>query len=204
MHEERPLTVSVECHAGHRGEQTPRTLILGDRRIDVAEVVDAWLAPEYRYFKLKGKNGDTYLVRHDEAIQQLGADDVPRGTYWRMMRWGQRRYRHSSGRQVDSRRRRGPSRSSRDSSNCLRRIPIRSTQEPLMRRPPPLTRRHARTPGSAESESPVETLLFGKLIFSLYLLFIGTTDGKGPTTFTFTPLRRSRNLGEERVAISEP
>jgi hypothetical protein len=66
MHEQRFLTVGVECYAGHRGEQTPRTLILGDRRIDVAEVVDAWLAPDHRYFKLRGADGDTYLVRHDE------------------------------------------------------------------------------------------------------------------------------------------
>jgi hypothetical protein len=31
-----------------------------------AEVLDAWLAPGYRYFKLKGADGNTYLVRHDE------------------------------------------------------------------------------------------------------------------------------------------
>jgi hypothetical protein len=66
MHEERLITLRVECYAGHRGEQTPRTLILGNRRIGVAEVVDAWLAPDYRYFKLRGADGDTYLVRHDE------------------------------------------------------------------------------------------------------------------------------------------
>ena len=66
MHEQRFLTVRVECYAGDRGEQTPRTLILGDRRIDVAEVVDAWLAPDSRYFKLRGADGNTYLVRHDE------------------------------------------------------------------------------------------------------------------------------------------
>src|SRR5262249_28917533 len=63
---QRLLAVSVECYAGHRGEQTPRTLILGDRRIAVEEVLDAWLAPDYRYFKLRGADGDTYLVRHDE------------------------------------------------------------------------------------------------------------------------------------------
>jgi hypothetical protein len=51
---------------GRPSEQTPRTLILGDRRLSVAEVLDAWLAPDYRYFKLKGADGDTYLVRHDE------------------------------------------------------------------------------------------------------------------------------------------
>jgi len=66
MPDESLLTVGVECYAGHRGEQTPRTLILGDRRVAVAEVLAAWLAPDYRYFKLKGADGKTYLVRHDE------------------------------------------------------------------------------------------------------------------------------------------
>jgi hypothetical protein len=66
MREEPILTVGVECYAGHRGEQTPRTLILGDRRLGVTEVVDAWLAPDYRYFKLRAADGNTYLVRHDE------------------------------------------------------------------------------------------------------------------------------------------
>jgi hypothetical protein len=60
------LAISVECYAGHRGEQTPRTLILGDRRIAVTEVLAAWLAADHRYFKLIGEDGDTYLVRHDE------------------------------------------------------------------------------------------------------------------------------------------
>ena len=55
MVEQRLLSLNVECYAGHRGEQTPRTLILGDRRIAVAEVLDAWLAPDDRYFKLKAQ-----------------------------------------------------------------------------------------------------------------------------------------------------
>jgi hypothetical protein len=66
MAEQRLLSLNVECYAGHCGEQTPRTLILGNRRIAVAEVLDAWLAPDYRYFKLRGADGDTYLVRHHE------------------------------------------------------------------------------------------------------------------------------------------
>jgi hypothetical protein len=66
MHQERVLAIGVECYAGHRGEQTPRVLILGDRRVVVVDVVDAWLAPDHRYFKVKGEDRDTYLVRHDE------------------------------------------------------------------------------------------------------------------------------------------
>jgi hypothetical protein len=60
------LIVGVECYAGHRGEQTPRTLILGDRRIVVTSVLDAWLAPDHRYFKLSDADDNTYIVRHDE------------------------------------------------------------------------------------------------------------------------------------------
>ena len=66
MHEDDLLTVHVDCYAGHRGEQTPRTITLGDRRIAIMEVLDAWLAPDHRYFKLRGDDGNTYLVRHDE------------------------------------------------------------------------------------------------------------------------------------------
>ena len=66
MSEQPLLSVQVECYAGHRGEQTPRVLILGDRRIEICEVLDAWLAPDHRYFKLRGADGNTYLVRHDE------------------------------------------------------------------------------------------------------------------------------------------
>ena len=66
MPDERPFAVGVECYAGHRGEQTPRALILHDRRLAVAELLDSWLAPDHRYFKLRGVDGDTYLVRHDE------------------------------------------------------------------------------------------------------------------------------------------
>jgi len=64
---ERLLSVEVECYAGHRGEQTPRVIRLGDRRIVVAAVLDQWLAPDHRYFKLRGNDGDSYLVRHDVA-----------------------------------------------------------------------------------------------------------------------------------------
>jgi len=63
------LEIRVECYAGHRGEQTPRTLVLGGRRVEVLEVIDQWLAPEHRYFKLRGDDGNIYVVRHDVASQ---------------------------------------------------------------------------------------------------------------------------------------
>jgi hypothetical protein len=59
------LAVDVECYAGYRGEETPRAVVLGEQRVEVADVLDQWLAPTHRYFKLLGKDGHTYIVRHD-------------------------------------------------------------------------------------------------------------------------------------------
>ncbi len=64
------LRIEVECYAGYRGEETPRALRLGEKTVHVTEIVDRWLAPDHRYFKLVGDDGDTYIVRHDEASGQ--------------------------------------------------------------------------------------------------------------------------------------
>jgi hypothetical protein len=59
------MLMHVECHAGYRGEETPLRLFFGERAVDVTEVVDRWLAPDHRYFKVKGADGATYILRHD-------------------------------------------------------------------------------------------------------------------------------------------
>jgi hypothetical protein len=63
------LEIHVECYAGHRGEQTPRAIVLRDRRVAVTEVLDQWLAPEHRHFKVRGDDGHTYIVRQDVEAQ---------------------------------------------------------------------------------------------------------------------------------------
>ena len=65
MAEDRALTIRVECYAGSRGEEMPRRFFVGDRAIGVAEVLDRWLAPDHRYFKIAGDDGDVYLIRYD-------------------------------------------------------------------------------------------------------------------------------------------
>ncbi|MGH9200058.1 MAG: hypothetical protein ACRD2A_02335 [Vicinamibacterales bacterium] len=58
------MRIGVECYAGHRGEETPRALQIGDRRMIVIELLDRWLAPDHRYFKVRAEDG-IYIVRHD-------------------------------------------------------------------------------------------------------------------------------------------
>lgn len=60
------MAMRVECYAGYRGEEEPRAFWLGERRLDVVEIVDRWFDPAYRYFKAKASDGDLYILRHDE------------------------------------------------------------------------------------------------------------------------------------------
>ena len=64
---ETSIRVRVECYAGHRGEETPRRMYFGEREIAVAEVIDQWLAPDHRYFKVRSEDGASYILRHDVA-----------------------------------------------------------------------------------------------------------------------------------------
>jgi hypothetical protein len=59
--------VRVECYAGHRADSEPLAFHLGTRRVAVAEILDRWLDPEHRYFKLRGDDDGIYLLRHDTA-----------------------------------------------------------------------------------------------------------------------------------------
>lgn len=65
MTESSRSAIKVECYAGYRGEQAPVRFYLGERCIEVVDVLDRWLAPSHRYFKLRGDDGGVYILRHD-------------------------------------------------------------------------------------------------------------------------------------------
>lgn len=84
MNDIRPLELTVECYAGHRGEQEPRRVHFSGRVIEVEAILDRWIGPDHRYFKLRGSDGAVYIVRHDQirSIWELtlfdgrGGDDA--------------------------------------------------------------------------------------------------------------------------------
>lgn len=61
---DRTDKLKVECHAAYRGEETPQRFYLGSRAVEVVDVLDRWLAPSHRYFKLRGSDGGIYILRH--------------------------------------------------------------------------------------------------------------------------------------------
>lgn len=63
----------VECYAGYRGDETPRSFYLGQRRVDITGIIDRWLAPDHNYFKVADDEGNRYILRHavDESCWEL-------------------------------------------------------------------------------------------------------------------------------------
>ena len=59
------MKIRVECYACYRGQERPQRLLLGRRQVAVVEIVDRWLDPEHRYFKLRGDDGGLYIIRYD-------------------------------------------------------------------------------------------------------------------------------------------
>ncbi|HQU16456.1 MAG: hypothetical protein B7Z66_04985 [Chromatiales bacterium 21-64-14] len=59
------MDIRVQCYAGYCGEQEPHRFYLGQRPVEVLEIIDRWLAPERRYFKVQGDDAGIYILRHD-------------------------------------------------------------------------------------------------------------------------------------------
>ncbi len=69
------MNLDVESYAGYRGEQEPRAFRLGERRFAVLEIVDRWVGPDHRYFRVSADDGNLYVLRRDDATERwtLGA-----------------------------------------------------------------------------------------------------------------------------------
>lgn len=61
------FNIQVKCYAGYKGEETPRTICINDKEIQVNKILDIWLAPDHRYFKFIGSDEGIYIIRHDEG-----------------------------------------------------------------------------------------------------------------------------------------
>ena len=59
--------IRVECYAGYRADQRPLRFALGEKTLQVLEVADQWYSPAAIYFKVLAEDGNTYVLRHDEA-----------------------------------------------------------------------------------------------------------------------------------------
>lgn len=61
------MLVRVETYSGYGGVDVLRRFWLDGREIEVSDTLDQWPGPDYRYFKVKDKDGNLYVLRLDES-----------------------------------------------------------------------------------------------------------------------------------------
>jgi hypothetical protein len=61
------MQVWVETHTGHGGVEMPRRFRLDGREIEVIDNLDQWHGAYDRYFKVRGNDGNLYILRLDEV-----------------------------------------------------------------------------------------------------------------------------------------
>jgi len=66
--------IDVIAYSGYRGEETPRTIFLHEKKIEVLEILKMWTEEgvkdrkRKRVFKVKGSDGMIYTVHYDEKF----------------------------------------------------------------------------------------------------------------------------------------
>jgi hypothetical protein len=63
---EHAMQVQVETYVDEGGAEKLRRFRLDSRVVEVAENIDQWYGADYRYVKVKGSDGNVYVLRHNE------------------------------------------------------------------------------------------------------------------------------------------
>ncbi len=76
--------LTVVAYSGYRGEETPREFILHGNKVEVVEIVSAWIEQrtDYesmkRFFEVKGKDGSIHKIHYDEDKKEWFCEGKPR------------------------------------------------------------------------------------------------------------------------------
>ncbi len=68
--------IEVESYSGYKGEESPRAFVHLGKRFEVLEILDRWYeggvdpkALRHDYFRVKTKEGETFMLRHTPRFQ---------------------------------------------------------------------------------------------------------------------------------------
>ena len=68
--------IEVIAYSGYRGEQTPRTILLHRKRIEVIEILKQWIEEKpdnremKRFYQVKGNDGNLHVIYYDEKSME--------------------------------------------------------------------------------------------------------------------------------------
>lgn len=66
------MRIEVEALLDEGGVEKLRRFYLAGRKIEVAENIDQWHGAGYRYFKVRGGDGDVYILYRNDIAAEWG------------------------------------------------------------------------------------------------------------------------------------
>ncbi len=60
------MRVKVEAYSGYTANERPLRFSLGDRTLEVRDILDRWYGEDARYFRVSVEDGDTYVLKYLE------------------------------------------------------------------------------------------------------------------------------------------
>lgn len=61
------MRIQVEVLSGPGGDGTPSRFRLGDRMVEVIELVDRWQGKDADYFRVRGDDGHAYVLKWERS-----------------------------------------------------------------------------------------------------------------------------------------
>ena len=73
------MKIRVECYSGYKADERPVRFYLGERKLEVKELLDRWYGEDDDYFKLLADDGNTYILKyhHSEDFWELTLYSAP-------------------------------------------------------------------------------------------------------------------------------
>ena len=68
--------IEVIAYSGYRGEETPRAILLNEKRIDVVEILRQWVEERSatrktrRFYQIRGSDENLYTIYYDEKSME--------------------------------------------------------------------------------------------------------------------------------------
>jgi hypothetical protein len=64
------MKIKVECHSGYKANERPVRFYIGERALEVKELLDRWYGEDHDYFKLLASDANTYILKYDRFEDQ--------------------------------------------------------------------------------------------------------------------------------------
>ena len=64
------IKIIVKCDSGYRVDETPKSIQFDALIVEVKEILDRWISPDHRYFKVLGDDQAVYIIRQETATMQ--------------------------------------------------------------------------------------------------------------------------------------